>query len=100
MNAVTSTSEDILKKLRDLKPHFKEMNLKRVRVFGSVARGEATKESDLDLIVDFYKTPSLFKYIGIENKLSDMLGIKVDMGMENSLHPMLKEDILKEARDV
>ena len=93
-------SEDIMNRLRTLKPAFKELGLKRVRVYGSVARGEAGPDSDVDLLVEFYKTPGLIAYVGVMHDLQDRLGCRVDMAMEDALHPMLKDGILSEARDV
>lgn len=75
-------SEQILADLRALKPRFREMNIKRLRVFGSVARGEADENSDLDLIVDFYKTPGLIAFSGMQLDLQNELGVKVDLVTE------------------
>lgn len=89
-----------LRRLRALKPKFRDMNLKRVRVFGSVARGTATESSDIDLLVEFYTPPSLFDLGGIQSDLEDALQCPVDISTPESLLPELKEIILGEARDV
>lgn len=70
----------------------------RVRVFGSWARGEATADSDLDLIVDVPRGTSLLDVIGIEQELEKLLGIKVEVFTEGDLHHRLKKQILTEAR--
>lgn len=94
-------SRNILKKLRDLKPQIMERHrIKRMRVFGSVGRGDAGPESDVDLIVEFEKIPSLLKYVGVQHAIEDMLGRKVDLLMEDEIHKALKERILSEATDV
>jgi uncharacterized protein len=93
-------SDDILSRLRAMKPAFKNMNIRRLRVYGSVARGEARPDSDIDLLVDFYRPLGLFEFIGIQHDFEDRLGIKVDLATQNSLHPALKDKILAEARDV
>ena len=89
-----------LQRLRELKPEFPAMNIKRLRVFGSVARGEAGPDSDIDLLVDFVKTPDLFTFSGLRLDLEDMLHIPVDLVTTKALHPALKDRILQEARDV
>lgn len=93
-------SEQIMERLRAMKPAFKELGLKRVRVFGSVIRGEAGPDSDLDLIVDLNRPIGLIGFAGIKHSLEESLGIKVDLMTQNSLHPALKDRILSEARDV
>lgn len=93
-------SEDILGRLRSLRPVMKQMGLRRVRVYGSVARGEAKADSDVDLLVDFDRIPGLIAYIGVKYDLEEKLGCKVDLHTEDALHPLLKDKILSEARDV
>lgn len=93
-------SEEMMRKLRALKPRFGEMGLKRVRVFGSVARGDADENSDLDLIVDFEKPVGLFEFVGVKHIMEDNLMIKVDLVTQKGLHRALRDSILAEARDV
>lgn len=57
----------------------KDYNVLKVGIFGSYARGENTKGSDLDILVEFKDSPSLLTLIKLENQLSDILGIKVDL---------------------
>ena len=52
-------------------------------VFGSYVRGEDQPGSDLDLLVEFLEPPSLFGFIRLENELSDLLGVKVDLVMKS-----------------
>ena len=65
-------------------------------VFGSYVRDEQSLGSDLDLLVTFYDLPSLFKFIELENYLSDFLGLKIDLVMRETLKPRIGERILKE----
>lgn len=91
----------ILEKLRHLKPHLtSKMGVKRLRVYGSVARGEATQNSDVDLIADFESPPGLFKLFDIQYYLEDKIGRKIDFSQPQSLHKALKDIILSEAQDV
>lgn len=65
-------------------------------VFGSYVRQEQSPESDLDLLVTFHETPGLLRYIELENYLSDLLGVKVDLVMKDALKPHIGKRILEE----
>ncbi|MBS1557977.1 MAG: nucleotidyltransferase family protein [Bacteroidetes bacterium] len=62
----------------------------RVWIFGSYARGENGPDSDLDLLVKLGKSINLLDLIGIEQELSEALGVKVDLVTEGSLDPLVK----------
>jgi len=68
-----------------------------VRIFGSVARGEADSESDIDLLVDMEPGRSLFDLSGLLIDLEDMLGCHVDVVTERGLRDRIRERVLKEA---
>jgi len=68
-----------------------------LRVFGSVARGEATADSDLDLLVAWEPGRSLLDHAGLVEDLQDLLGMKVHLGTEQSLHWYVRDRILREA---
>ncbi len=68
-----------------------------VRIFGSVARGEADSESDIDLLVDMEPGRSLFDLSGLLRDLEDMLGCHVDVVTERGLRDRIRERVLKEA---
>ncbi|MCL4551399.1 MAG: nucleotidyltransferase family protein [Bacteroidetes bacterium] len=85
----------ILTILRGVTPFLrKEFNVESIEVFGSYIRKEQNLKSDLDLLVTFSKTPSLLKFVELENFLSDKIGIKVDLVMKNTVKPGLKHSIL------
>jgi len=71
--------------------------IKRILVFGSYARNEATPKSDLDLIVDFPEGTSLLDHVGIEIELSEALNMKIDLLSRNGINPYIKDHVLKEA---
>ena len=69
-----------------------------VRVFGSVARGEAREDSDVDFLVDWdYSRISSWGGVGLSIDLEDLLGRPVDVGGADELHWYIKEQVLKEA---
>ncbi len=71
--------------------------IKRILVFGSYARNEATPKSDLDLIVDFPEGISLLDHVGIEIELSEALNMKIDLLSRNGISPYFKDHVLEEA---
>jgi predicted nucleotidyltransferase len=68
-----------------------------LRVFGSVRRGEASSDSDLDLLVDMDEGRSLFDLVALSDELKEALGVDVDVVTEGSLSPYLRDKILAEA---
>jgi predicted nucleotidyltransferase len=65
-------------------------------VFGSYVRGDADSESDLDLLVRFRETPGLIRFVELENHLSDLLGVRVDLVMADALKPNIGRRVLAE----
>jgi uncharacterized protein len=68
-----------------------------VRVFGSVARGEETEKSDVDLLARIRRGTGIFKLVELQRVLGEMLGKDVQILSEKGLHPLLKDSILREA---
>lgn len=79
------TREEVLAKLRALKPWLESQGIGRVRLFGSHARDEARPDSDIDLIVEMTK-PLGLDFFRIEDELTEKLGAKVEMSTLDSLH--------------
>jgi len=71
---------------------------RNVRVFGSVARGSETSESDIDLLVDFEPERSLYDLVGLQFDIESLLGRRADVVTEGSLSVHLRERVLAEAR--
>ena len=76
----------------------KERGAKKISIFGSYVRGEATPDSDLDIIVEWEENISLLDIVGFEMDLSEQLGIKVELLTEKSISPYMIEDVLAEAK--
>ena len=70
--------------------------VKNIGIFGSYAKGQPQKSSDIDILVDFSETPDLFKFINLEGYLTKLLKIKVDLATPQALKPMIKSSILRE----
>lgn len=87
--------------LREIIPTIqKRYYVDEIKVFDSFLRNEQNRKSDLDLLVTFSKTPTLLKFIELENYLSDKLGMKVDLVMKKAIKPRLKSYILQNAISV
>lgn len=94
MNTFEETKRRINGQKSFLEENFK---VKSISVFGSYLRGEQSEESDIDILVEFYETIDLFKFVELEYFLSDILGRKVDLVMKDTLKPRIKDRILEEA---
>ncbi len=73
--------------------------VRNIRIFGSQVRGEERNDSDVDFLVEF-EVPNLLDRIGMKYELEDELGIPVDLLTDDSLHPLLKDAILREAQQL
>jgi len=73
-----------------------KFRVKDIGVFGSYVRGEQRKRSDVDILVEFEAPVGFFEFIALENHLSDLLGVKVDLVSKKALKPRIGERILKE----
>jgi predicted nucleotidyltransferase len=92
---------ELLAKLRLMLPMLRtQYHVRTLEVFGSFVRGEEREKSDLDLLVTFDENPTLFKFVALENHLSDSLGIRVDLVMKDSLKPYIGKRILEEAQAI
>ena len=83
-----------------LKEHKKELmeqyGVKEIGIFGSYVRGEANQDSDVDILVEFEKPIGFFKFLELEEYLSNLIGIKVDLVSKKALKPHIGKYILEE----
>lgn len=91
----------IIKSLKDNKNRLEDdFNVKQIGVFGSYVRGEQTKKSDLDILVEFKKPIGLFKFMDLEEYLEKLSGKKVDLVSKKALKPHIGKHILSEVKFV
>ncbi len=91
------TLEEIKRSLALHKSTLQEQyKVRELGIFGSYVRQEQTETSDVDVLVEFSETPSLLKFVNLENYLSDNLGVKVDLVHKSGLKPRIGERILAE----
>jgi hypothetical protein len=97
------TIDQIKKTLCEHKEELKQnYQVKEIGIFGSYVRGEQKKKSDVDILVDFEESSelSLLDFIGLENYLTDMLGVKVDLVEKRTLKPRIGKHVLEEVVNV
>ena len=73
----------------------KKYNVNELGIFGSYARGQQKKTSDVDILVRFNPNATLFDFVGLGNYLEEKLKIKVDVVSENGIRPELRSNIIK-----
>lgn len=86
---------EIIRKLRSNADAVKSMGATSLYLFGSVARGDETASSDVDLFIDYDSSSmfSLIELVGIKQLLEEKMAIEVDITTRDSLHPLLKNKI-------
>lgn len=95
--------EEIKKKLEELKPSLKEkFKVRSIGIFGSYVKGVKKKRSDLDILIEFEESAglSLLDFIRLENYLSKVLGVKVDLVERSTLKPRIGKHILEEVVEI
>lgn len=87
----------IKQKRRQILEIAQQHGARNIRLFGSLARGETTETSDLDLLIDMEPGRNLLDLIAIKQDLEDLLGCKVDVVTEAAISPHLRDRVLHEA---
>ena len=89
--------EEVYSTLKSLMPELMEsFGVKSLGVFGSYARGATKRGSDLDLLVEFNRAPTMFEFVRLERHLGKVLGVKVDLVMKTAVKPEIGKRILAE----
>ena len=90
--------ERILVILREHEPELKAAGLLHLRLFGSVARGDNTPQSDVDLLFDYDKSDSgnVLGAYGFQDQVTEMLGVKAHLSSAKYMRPRIREQILQE----
>jgi len=94
---VNSLLDQLRAKKADIATVASKHGASNIRVFGSVARGEANEQSDVDLLVDLEPGRSLLDHIGLMQDLEDLLGRSVDVATPSALHERIKDRVMQDA---
>jgi len=89
--------DEVLALLKKRKRALKKYSVRSLSLFGSVARNQARKQSDVDLLVEFNQPVGLFKFVRLKMYLEEVLGHQVDLVTPEALRKELRDDILREA---
>ena len=92
--AIPLLPEDLAAQVRELGARH---GVRRIRVFGSVARGEARPDSDIDLLVDYEPGHGGFAFVDFCEAVERLLHRRVDVVTERSLHPLVRDKVLAQA---
>ena len=77
-----------------------DYHVSKIGIFGSYATGLSSENSDIDILVEFEKPVGFVKFIRLENYLSDLIGVKVDLVTKKALKPHMGQHILRELQSV
>jgi len=88
---------EIVLKLKKKKSTLNEFGVRSMALFGSFARGEAKRTSDIDILVEFDRPVGLFEFARLKLYLEEMLGRKVDLVTPEALRKEMRDEILREA---
>lgn len=97
MRKMTIKFEDLSIIIRSHKAELDKQRVKNIAIFGSVARGTSSPNSDVDILVDFNHAVGLFEFIRLKMLLEELLDRPVDLITRDALHPALRDRILDEA---
>ena len=97
MSPAVTRREEVLERIRSESERFRGLGVRRLGLFGSFARDEATKASDIDLLVEFEPGRSLLDHIALAQDLEDLLGREVDVVTEKGLHWYIRDRVCREA---
>ena len=89
--------DEILSMLHEHRSEFDTLGVSSLALFGSVARGEAGPESDIDILVEFDRPVGLFEFVRLQMRLEALLGRRVDLVTRDALRHTMRDRILDEA---
>ena len=101
MNSTPLSRDEAIRRLEEVEPELRALGVERLALFGSVLRGDARPDSDVDILVGFAEgAKSYVRFLALSDLLEERLGRRVEVVTTEALSPFLGPRILAEARDV
>jgi predicted nucleotidyltransferase len=101
MITAATTRDEVIERCTQAEPHIRSLGVRRIALFGSLARGEANADSDVDVLVEFEPGGKSFdRFLALSDLLEQILGRRVDLVTTEALSPFIGPHILAEATDV
>jgi predicted nucleotidyltransferase len=101
MATAVTNRHDVIERCKRAEPQIRAMGVRRIALFGSIARGEARTDSDVDLLVEFEPGGKSFdRFLALSELLERLLGRRVELITTEALSPYIGPHILAEAEDV
>ena len=92
----TDSVDHVIRRLRNINLQLnRDFGVSKIGIFGSYARNEQGRESDIDVLVEFDRPVNLFEFSRLKSYLTDQLGIRVDLVTPGALKPLIKDQILR-----
>jgi uncharacterized protein len=86
----------VISRIRKHRPHLTQLGVKSLALFGSVARGEAKPESDVDILVEFEGRATFDRFMDTKYYLEEVLGCRVDLVVPEAIKPRMKPAIMQD----
>jgi predicted nucleotidyltransferase len=91
------TTRGIIRQLDEMRRELHDQyHVSRIGIFGSYSQGRQTTKSDLDLMVEFERPIGMLAFVHLRNLLAERLGMKVDLVTSDGLHPLIRDDVMRE----
>ena len=90
------TRRTIITRIRKHRAQLTKLGVKSLSIFGSVARGEARPDSDVDILVEFKGRATFDRFMDTKFYLEEILGCKVDLAMPQTITPRIKNNVMKD----